>query len=40
MVLKLSPSLLINWLLTGKDPMIVGLPDNAVKESLQELKHF
>ena len=28
----------VNWLLTGKDPMIVGLPDNAVKESLQTVQ--
>jgi len=28
----------VNWLLTGKDPMIVGLPDNAVKESLQRIE--
>lgn len=28
----------VNWLSTGKDPMIVGLPDNAVKESLQRIE--
>ncbi len=28
----------VNWLATGKDPMIVGLPDNAVKESLQRIE--
>jgi magnesium chelatase family protein len=28
----------VNWLLTGKDLMIVGLPDNAVKESLQRIE--
>ncbi len=28
----------VNWLLTAKDPMIVGLPDNAVKESLQRIE--
>lgn len=28
----------VNWLTTGKDPMIVGLPDNAVKESLQRIE--
>ena len=28
----------VNWLTTGKDPMIVGLPDNAVKESLQRVE--
>lgn len=29
----------VNWIATqGKDPMIVGLPDNAVKESLQRIE--
>jgi magnesium chelatase family protein len=28
----------VNWLATGKDPLIVGLPDNAVKESLQRIE--
>lgn len=28
----------VNWLTSGKDPMIVGLPDNAVKESLQRIE--
>ncbi len=28
----------VNWLTTGKDPLIVGLPDNAVKESLQRIE--
>lgn len=28
----------VNWMETGKDPMIVGLPDNAVKESLQRIE--
>jgi len=28
----------VNWLTTGKDPMIVGLPDNAVKESLHRVE--
>jgi magnesium chelatase family protein len=28
----------VNWMATGKDPMIVGLPDNAVKESLQRVE--
>ena len=28
----------VNWMTTGKDPMIVGLPDNAVKESLQRVE--
>ncbi|HUN03174.1 MAG TPA: magnesium chelatase domain-containing protein, partial [Niabella sp.] len=29
----------VNWLSSsGKDPMIVGLPDNAVKESLQRIE--
>ncbi|HQV07453.1 MAG TPA: magnesium chelatase domain-containing protein, partial [Chitinophagaceae bacterium] len=28
----------VNWLTTGKDPMIVGLPDNAVKESLHRIE--
>ncbi len=28
----------VNWMSTGKDPMIVGLPDNAVKESLQRVE--
>ncbi|TXH22272.1 MAG: ATP-binding protein [Chitinophagaceae bacterium] len=28
----------VNWMNTGKDSMIVGLPDNAVKESLQRIE--
>ena len=28
----------VNWMATGKDHMIVGLPDNAVKESLQRIE--
>jgi magnesium chelatase family protein len=28
----------VNWLASGKDPLIVGLPDNAVKESLQRIE--
>jgi magnesium chelatase family protein len=28
----------VNWMATGKDYMIVGLPDNAVKESLQRVE--
>lgn len=28
----------VNWMTSGKDPMIVGLPDNAVKESLQRVE--
>jgi magnesium chelatase family protein len=29
----------VNWIATqGKDPLIVGLPDNAVKESLQRIE--
>ncbi|MBO9621031.1 MAG: YifB family Mg chelatase-like AAA ATPase [Niabella sp.] len=28
----------VNWMGSGKDPMIVGLPDNAVKESLQRVE--
>lgn len=28
----------VNWLTTAKDPMIVGLPDIAVKESLQRIE--
>ncbi|AHF16798.1 YifB family Mg chelatase-like AAA ATPase [Niabella soli] len=28
----------VNWMGSGKDPMIVGLPDNAVKESLQRIE--
>ncbi len=28
----------VNWLASGKDPMIVGLPDNAVRESLQRIE--
>lgn len=28
----------VNWLTTAKDPMIVGLPDSAVKESLQRIE--
>jgi magnesium chelatase family protein len=28
----------VNWMNTAKDPTIVGLPDNAVKESLQRVE--
>ncbi|MBZ4188352.1 YifB family Mg chelatase-like AAA ATPase [Niabella beijingensis] len=28
----------VNWMPTGKDPMIVGLPDSAVKESWQRVE--
>ncbi|HVG41033.1 MAG TPA: YifB family Mg chelatase-like AAA ATPase, partial [Chitinophagaceae bacterium] len=28
----------VNWMATGKDYMIVGLPDNAIKESLQRVE--
>jgi magnesium chelatase family protein len=28
----------VNWLTTAKDPAIVGLPDSAVKESLQRIE--
>jgi magnesium chelatase family protein len=28
----------VNWMSTGLGPMIVGLPDNAVKESLQRIE--
>src|SRR5687767_15021611 len=28
----------VNWMATGKDCMIVGLPDNAVKESMQRVE--
>lgn len=28
----------VNWLASGKDPMIVGLPDKSVKESLQRIE--
>ena len=28
----------VNWLTTGKEPTLVGLPDNAVKESLQRIE--
>lgn len=28
----------VNWMNSGKDPSIVGLPDNAVKESLQRVE--
>lgn len=28
----------VNWMHTGKDSMIVGLPDNAVKESMQRIE--
>lgn len=35
----LSITIEVNWLpSSGKDPMIVGLPDNAVKESLQRIE--
>jgi len=28
----------VNWFTVAKDPMIVGLPDNAVKESMQRIE--
>lgn len=28
----------VNWMTSGKDPSIVGLPDNAVKESMQRVE--
>ena len=28
----------VNWMTTAKDPTIVGLPDSAVKESLQRVE--
>jgi magnesium chelatase family protein len=28
----------VNWMATGKDYLIVGLPDNAIKESLQRVE--
>ncbi len=28
----------VNWMATGKDCLIVGLPDNAVKESMQRME--
>src|SRR3982750_337027 len=28
----------VNWMATGKDCLIVGLPDNAVKESMQRVE--
>ncbi|HZF62930.1 MAG TPA: YifB family Mg chelatase-like AAA ATPase [Chitinophagaceae bacterium] len=28
----------VNWMATGKDYMIVGLPDNAIKESMQRIE--
>jgi len=34
----ISITIEVNWMTTGKDPMIVGLPDNAVKESLQRVE--
>ncbi|MEJ0104026.1 MAG: YifB family Mg chelatase-like AAA ATPase [Bacteroidota bacterium] len=34
----ISITIEINWMATGKDYMIVGLPDNAVKESLQRVE--
>jgi magnesium chelatase family protein len=35
----ISITIEVNWMATsGKDPMIVGLPDNAVKESLQRVE--
>jgi magnesium chelatase family protein len=34
----ISITIEVNWMTTGKDPMIVGLPDNAVKESLQRIE--
>ena len=35
----ISITIEVNWIpSSGKDPMIVGLPDNAVKESLQRIE--
>ncbi|HSU27602.1 MAG TPA: YifB family Mg chelatase-like AAA ATPase [Chitinophagaceae bacterium] len=34
----ISITIEINWMVTGKDPTIVGLPDNAIKESLQRIE--
>lgn len=35
----ISITIEVNWLpSSGKDPMIVGLPDNAIKESLQRIE--
>lgn len=34
----ISITIEVNWMATGKDYMIVGLPDNAVKESLQRVE--
>ena len=34
----ISITIEINWMATGKDYMMVGLPDNAVKESLQRVE--
>lgn len=28
----------VNWMATGKEYLIVGLPDNAVKESMQRVE--
>ncbi|MBS1607928.1 MAG: YifB family Mg chelatase-like AAA ATPase [Bacteroidetes bacterium] len=34
----ISITIEINWMATGKDYMMVGLPDNAVKESMQRVE--
>ncbi|MBS1653749.1 MAG: YifB family Mg chelatase-like AAA ATPase [Bacteroidetes bacterium] len=34
----ISITIEVNWMATGKDIVIVGLPDNAVKESLQRVE--
>src|SRR5687767_6647072 len=34
----ISITIEVNWLQTGKDSTLVGLPDNAVKESLQRVE--
>lgn len=34
----ISITIEVNWMTTGKDPTIVGLPDNAVKESMQRVE--
>src|SRR5262245_58710158 len=28
----------VNWMTTGKEPTLVGLPDSAVKESMQRVE--
>ncbi|MFM8710562.1 MAG: magnesium chelatase domain-containing protein, partial [Sphingomonadales bacterium] len=34
----LSITIEVNWLLTGKSSLIVGLPDSAVRESLERIE--